>query len=147
MSSTGSAAQRSSQSTSDASAKAGQAADQAQEKLGQASDKASELKNQATDKASELKDQATDKADQGLEKASGGLSTAADKLREQSGEGGPLPAQAGMVADRLEQVSGYLKDKDTNEIISDLEAFVREKPVESVIGAVAIGFILAKILR
>ena len=140
MSSTGS-------TQSGASAQAGKVADQAQEKVGQAKDKATEVKDQATDKAGEVKDQAVEKADQGLEKASGGLSTAADKLREQSGEGGPLPAQAGMVADRLEQASSYLKDKDTNEIISDLEAFVREKPVESVIGAVAIGFILAKILR
>lgn len=145
MSSTGSAAQGSSQSS--AGAQAGQVADQAQEKVGQAKEKATEVKDQAADKASQLKDQATDKADQGLDKASDGLSTAADKLRDQSGEGGPLPAQAGMVADRLEQASSYLKGKDTNEIVSDLEKFVREKPVESVIGAVAIGFILAKILR
>lgn len=52
-----------------------------------------------------------------------------------------------MVADRLEQASHYLKGKDTNQIITDLAAFVREKPVDSVIGAVAIGFILARIVR
>lgn len=123
----------SSTSTSDQMNKA---ADQAEEKLGQAKEKASEIKAQATDKT-----------DQGLDKASDGLGSAADKLREQAEGDGPVPPQAAMVADRLDQASEYLKGKDTNEIISDLETFVKEKPIESVIGAVAIGFILAKILR
>ena len=123
------------------------AADQAQEKLGQAKEKAGELRGQVTDKASELRDQATDKADQGLDQAAGGLSKAADMVREQAEGDGPVPAQASMVADRLEQASSYFEGKDTNEIISDLEAFIRSRPVESVIGAVAIGFVLAKIVR
>ena len=134
----------SSSSTSDQMNKA---ADQAEEKLGQAKEKAGEIRGQATDKAGEVKDQALEKADQGVDKASAGLSTAADKLREQSGEDGPLPAQVSVVADQLEKASSYFEGKDTNEIISDLEAFIRNKPVESVIGAVAIGFILAKIVR
>lgn len=123
----------SSTSTSD---QMNRAADQAQEKLGQAKEKASEIRGQATDKA-----------DQGLDQAAGGLSKAADMVRGQAEGDGPVPAQASMVADRLEQASGYFEGKDTNEIISDLEAFVRSRPVESVIGAVAIGFILAKIVR
>lgn len=123
------------------------ATDQAQEKVGQAKEKATEVKDQATEKAGEVKDQAMEKADQGLDKASAGLSTAADKLREQSGESGPLPAQVSVVADQLEKASSYFEGKDTNEIISDLETLIRNKPVESVVGAVAIGFILAKIIR
>lgn len=135
-------------STSD---KAGQAADQAKDKAGQvadqARDKAGQVADQAKAKVGQVQDQATAKADQGLDKASEGLGGAADKLREQAEGDGPVPAQAAMVADRLDQVSGYFKDKDTNQIVSDLEAFVREKPVESLIGAVAIGFVLAKLVR
>lgn len=112
------------------------AADQAQEKLGLAKEKAGELRGQATDKA-----------DQGLDQAAGGLSKAADMVRQQADGSGPVPSQASMVADRLEQASSYFEGKDTNEIISDLETFIRSKPVESVVGAVAIGFILAKIVR
>lgn len=131
MSSTGGSAGSTapSSSQSGASAQAGKVADQAQERVGQ------------------VKDQATEEANQGLDKASSGLGTAADKLKELSGQGGSLPAQAGMVADRLEQASNYLKGKHANQIITDLAAFVREKPVESVMGAVAIGFILARIVR
>ncbi len=113
-----------------------QAADQAQEKLGLAKEKASELRGQATDKA-----------DQGLDQAAGGLGKAADMVRQQAEGDGPVPAQVSMIADRLEQASSYFEGKDTNEIISDLETFIRSKPVESVVGAVAIGFILAKIVR
>ncbi len=123
----------SSPSTSDQMNKA---ADQAQEKLGQAKDKASELRGQATDKA-----------DQGIDQAAGGLSKAADMVRQQADGDGPVPAQASLVADRLDQASSYFEGKDTNQIISDLEAFVRSKPIESLAGAVAIGFVLAKIVR
>lgn len=130
-----------------ASDKASQVADQAQQKVGQVQDKASDVKDQATEKAGQVKEQATAKADQGLDKASDGLGTAGDKLREQAEGDGPVPPQAAMVADRLDQASSYFKGKDTNEIVSDLEAFIRSKPVESVVGAVAIGFVLAKIVR
>lgn len=123
----------SSTSTSDQMNKA---ADQAQEKLGQVKEKAGEIRSQATDKA-----------DQGLDQAAGGLSKAADMVRQQAEGGGPVPPQASMVADRLEQASSYFEGKNTNEIISDLETFVRSKPVESVVGAIAIGFVLAKIVR
>ena len=123
------------------------AADQAQEKLGSAKDKASEISDQVSSKASDLKNQATDRTDEGLDQASDGLGQAADKLREQAEGDGPVPAQAAMVADKLDQAAGYLQGKDTNEIISDLEEFVRSKPLESVLGAVAIGFVLAKIVR
>lgn len=131
--------------------KAGQATDQARDKAGQvadqARDKAGQVADQAKEKVGQVQEQATAKADQGLDKAAEGLGGAADKLREQAEGDGPVPAQAAMVADRLDQVSGYFKDKDTNQIVSDLEAFVREKPVESLIGAVAIGFVLAKLVR
>ncbi|HEV2527044.1 MAG TPA: hypothetical protein VGT61_01120 [Thermomicrobiales bacterium] len=124
-----------------------QSADQAQEKLGQARDKAAEVKDQMTSKVSDVREQATAKSDQGLDQASQGLGQAADLVRKQAEGDGPVPAQAAMVADRLEQASSYFKDKNTNEIVSDLETFVRSKPMESVVGAVAIGFVLAKILR
>ncbi len=143
MSATGSTGSTASQGSD----KASQVADQAQQAVGQVQDKASEVKDQATEKVGQVREQATAQTDQGLDKASQGLSTAADKLREQAEGDGPVPAQASMVADRLEQASNYFKDKDTNQIVSDLEAFVRSKPVESVIGAVAIGFVLAKIVR
>lgn len=143
MSSTGATGSTASQ----AGDKASQVADRAQDKAGQVQDKANEVKDQATEKAGQIKEQATAKADEGLDKASEGLGTAADRLREQAEGDGPVPAQAAMVADRLDQASSYFKDKDTNEIVSDLETFIRSKPVESVIGAVAIGFVLAKIVR
>ena len=125
----------------------GSASTSTSDQMNKAADQATEKLGQAKEKAGELRGQATEKADQGLDQAAGGLSKAADVVRQQAEGDGPVPAQASMVADRLDQVSGYFEGKDTNEIIGDLEAFVRSRPVESVVGAVAIGFVLARIVR
>ncbi len=120
----------------------------ADEMTGKAQDKASEMSDQAQDKASEMSGKAQDKADQGMDAAASGLGQAADKVREQGEQReGAVGVAATRTADTLDTASQYLKDKDTAQIMNDLEAFVRRKPVESLLIAAGIGIVLSKIVR
>jgi ElaB/YqjD/DUF883 family membrane-anchored ribosome-binding protein len=52
-----------------------------------------------------------------------------------------------MVADKLDAASVYLRDKDSQQLMADLEALVRRKPTESLLVAAGVGFLFSKILR
>jgi ElaB/YqjD/DUF883 family membrane-anchored ribosome-binding protein len=47
----------------------------------------------------------------------------------------------------LDQAARYLQDKDSAQLIADLEALVRRKPTESLLVAAGVGFLLSKIVR
>lgn len=120
-----------------------QVADQAKQATGQAMDKAGE-------KAGQVANQASAAADQGINKAAEGLDQAADMIREKGKQVGPgtgVQSSAVMVADKLDAASGYLRDKDSDQLVADLEALVRRKPAESLLVAAIAGFFLSKILR
>lgn len=127
---------RQGQPTSDAFQQGKQAADQAV--------------GTAKEKAHQVADQATDAVDQGVDKAAEGLDMAADMLRDkgkQAGPGSGVQSSAAMVADKLDAASGYLRGKDSDQLVADLEALVRRKPTESLLVAAGLGFVLSKILR
>lgn len=129
-----------------------QAAEKAREKgeevAGQAREKGQEMMDQAQTKAGQVSRTAEAKADQGVDRASEGLSTAADKLREQGqGQGGQAGHMAETAAEKLDSASGYLREHDTNQMVDDLEALVRRRPIESVLAAAGIGLLLSRIIR
>lgn len=130
---------------------ADQAMDKATEAAAATKQKATEATDAAKDKAGQLADQAGTKVDAGLDKAAGGLDKAADMLRgkgEQAGDpGGALPSAATKAAEKLDAASGYLKDKDSEQLIADLEALVRRKPVESLLVALGAGFLVSKAFK
>jgi ElaB/YqjD/DUF883 family membrane-anchored ribosome-binding protein len=127
--------------------------DKAKQTANKAKDKASAATDTAKEKASRAKAQASEKADAGMDQAASGVDKLADTIRdkaESSGDGGAMGAvsgQATMVADKLDQASGYLREKDSDELINDLESLVRRKPMESVAVAVGVGFLLSKAFR
>jgi ElaB/YqjD/DUF883 family membrane-anchored ribosome-binding protein len=61
--------------------------------------------------------------------------------------GGSVASIATTAADKMEAGAQMLREKDTEQIVSDLEALVRRKPVESLLVAAGIGFVLSKIVR
>lgn len=130
--------------------KANQTAEQVK---GTAQEKAGQAKEQASAKAGQAKEQATAKADQGIDQAASGADKLAGVIRDKAQSGSHEGAQgaamdkATVVADKLEQTSQYLREKDSDQLVSDLEALVRRKPVESVVAAVGVGFILSKVFR
>lgn len=137
--------------TSSAQDKTQQAAQTAKQKGEQVAQTAKQKTNQMTDqaqqKAGQMTDQAQAKADQGMDMAASGLDQAADTIRRQGQQmgGGTASGIANTAANTLDNASQYLRQKDTDELLDDLEALVRRKPVESVLVAAGVGFVLSKI--
>ena len=143
-----------SQGTNDTSAvdTARQTGEEMASKMGdsyqQAADVASSKGRELADKASMAGQEAQQRADQGMDKAASGLEQAAGTLRDQGQQrGGSVGGVAVAAADRLESASQYLREKDTDQLLNDLEGLVRRKPVESLLAAAGIGFVLSKVFR
>lgn len=117
--------------------------------IGQATQRVGAIGDQVSSKASTIADQATTKADAGMEKAAGGLETLAGTLREKSESmgGGQVQSIATTAANKLESGAEMLRQKDTDQLVSELEALVRRKPVESLLVAAGVGFLFSKALR
>lgn len=127
--------------------KAADVAGQAQEKAGEAKDKATEMAGQVQDKVGAVGEQVHAKTDAGIDSAASGLEQAAGLLRKQGEQReGAVGTAAAKTADTLETASTYLHEKDTDQVMADLEALVRRKPVESVLVAAGIGYLLSKIV-
>jgi ElaB/YqjD/DUF883 family membrane-anchored ribosome-binding protein len=123
-------------------------AGQAQEKAGDMASKAQEMGQAAQEKAADMGQKAQEKADAGMDAAASGLGQAASMLRQQGEQHqGSVGTAAARTADTLDQASTYLRDKDTSQVLDDIEAFVRERPVESVLIAAGIGFVLSRIVK
>lgn len=116
--------------------------------MGQAREKGEEMADKAREKGQEVAGMAQEKADEGLNAAASGLGQAADKLREQGSQhGGTVGNATAKTADALDTASTYLRDKDSEQMLSDLEELIRRKPVETLLAAAGIGFVVARLLR
>lgn len=150
----GSGADQASQAADQAKQKAtevaGQAKEQATQVAGQAKEQASQAVDTAKQKAGQVAEQATTQVDAGMEKAAGGLDKAADMLRQKTEsmpQGGGVQSIASTAATQLDKGAQYLKDKDTDQLVADLEAMVRQKPTQTLLVAAGIGFLLSKVVR
>ena len=127
----------------------GQAVDQVKEKAGQAAD-------QAKEKAGELTEQAKEQATSRLEGQKGlaveRLGTLAQavrqtgqQLREQDKAGFAQYAES--TADQIERFSGYLRERDVNQLISETESFARRQGPLFLAGAFALGLLGGRFLK
>ena len=92
---------------------------------------------------------------QGMRDMADQLQMAAERLDELADERladapGPL-ARAGEVArgvaDRMDSVAEYLRNNEVEDVRRGLERRVREKPFQSILVAVAAGWLVGKVLR
>jgi len=115
----------------------------------QVREQADKVISTATQKVSGIAGQASSSADAGIEKAAGGLGTLAGTIRDKSQSLGneQIGSIATAAADRLESGAELLRGQNTDQLMSELEALVRRKPVESMLVAAGIGFVLSKALR
>lgn len=123
---------------------------QMKEKASEAKDKATEAASTAKDKASEMTHKATDKVDERRGQASEAMDTAATQLRErgESLPGGERTTEmASMAADKVEATSTYIRDNDVEDMMADLETFVRSHPTQSLVAAGVAGFLVGRMLR
>lgn len=98
--------------------------------------------------------QAQQKVNQGIQQAADRLDQAArqvDRLANERLGGSGAQARAGQMAhslaDSMESVAGYLRSSDTDTLRRDLERQVRERPLQTLLIAVATGWVTGKILR
>lgn len=147
-SSQGGASDKVGQAKDKASDMAGKAQEKAGDVASKAQEKAGQVGGMAQEKAGEVGDKMHSKSDKGIDTAASGLGQAAGMLRQQGEQRqGTIGTAATKTADTLESASSYLQEKDTDQLMSDLESLVRRKPVESVLVAAGIGFVLSKIVR
>lgn len=124
------------------------AADQAKEQVSQATDQVKEQAGKVTDKA---KEQATTRAEEQKERAAQGLFGFADTLNQVSGsmrDQNPAMANfADTAATRLEDFATSIRDKDVNELMSDVEDMARRQPALFIGGAFLAGVVAARFLK
>jgi ElaB/YqjD/DUF883 family membrane-anchored ribosome-binding protein len=96
----------------------------------------------------QAKEKAIDTADKAVDKTAEGMESAADTVREKLGSSsGVTGTAATKLADGMEKTSGYLREHDTQEIMEDVDRYIREHPTQAIIGAVAVGFVIGRMLR
>jgi hypothetical protein len=122
-----------------------QVKDKAAEVAGQAQEKAQEATEQAKSRASEQIDQRTTEAGEQVATTAESLRSVAEELRN---KGQSSPAQmADQAADRAERLGGYLRDADSERLLSDLEDLARRQPWAVVAGGLVLGFAAARFLK
>jgi len=115
-----------------------QVADQAQQQVGQAVGFAQE---QVT---ARLGGQIGHAAES-LQMLSRSVTSMGEQLREQ--DQGMLAQAAEMAAGRIEGVSGYLRNRDFDEIVRDTERFARRQPMLFLGGALTLGMLASRFLK
>jgi len=121
------------------------AQDKAQEVTGQAQQMAQGAAGQAQDKLREQLEQRSSQAAEQINQQASDLRSVAEALREQ-GKDGPAKA-AERLAGYAEKVGGYLRDKDSDGLLSDAEDFGRRKPAAVGGGGLVLGFLASRFLK
>ncbi|HEX7239096.1 MAG TPA: hypothetical protein VF263_02430, partial [Longimicrobiaceae bacterium] len=100
--------------------------------------------------------QVEERANDALSRGADVLESAAQRLSGLAGQGGQggqggAMGRAGDLASQaagtMESTARYLRDNDVRALQGDLERMTREKPLQTLLVAVAAGWVLGKILR
>lgn len=139
------------------SERAGEMKDKATEMAGTAKDKVSDMTGTAKDKVTDVAGTAKEKlggatqtVDAQRDTVAGGLDTVATQLRDRAETipGGERTTQlATTAADKIETASSYLRENEVSDMMSDVERFVRQRPTESLVIALAAGFLLGRAIK
>jgi len=118
--------------------------------LDEVRERVSQAANKTKDKASEMADAVSEKLDQQRENAAEGLGRVASTLHAQAERvpGGPkLVNFTHSIADGMESTATYLREHDLSKMSGDLMRVCRKYPTQSVVAALAVGFLLGRSVR
>ena len=121
-----------------AQAKAGEVVGQAQETMGQV---AGQVREQATRRMGDQVNQAADR----LGSVSQAFQTVGQQLREQ--DQGWLASYTDRATEQVDRFSNYLREKDVDELVGDVEELARRQPALFLGGAFALGLLAARFLK
>jgi hypothetical protein len=122
----------------------------------QAKEQTQQVAHQTQQQASQAAHQARQKAKSQLatqkERAAGTLGGVAQALRQtgqqlQEQDQGSVGNYAQKAADRVERFSGYLRQRDVDQLVGEAESFARRNPVPFLGGALALGFFATRFLK
>jgi len=114
----------------------------------QESGKKSSIAGKASEGASMAKEKATSGTDTLIEKAAGGLESLSSTMssKSESMGSGQIQSIAGSAAGTLAQGAEMLRGRDSEQMMSDLEELVRKKPLESLLVAAGVGYLISRAL-
>jgi ElaB/YqjD/DUF883 family membrane-anchored ribosome-binding protein len=102
----------------------------------------------ATEAKTAVQDRVVSGADTGMDKAAQGLGSAADKMRTRAEDDQGMRSTIEVkAADAMDKTASYLKEHDSQELMHDIEEFVKAHPMQAAVGALAAGYVLGKIVR
>lgn len=138
---------RSTQSTDQSTDQDKQNAQSTAERL---KDRAKSVASSVKDKADQLADNVSETMDRQRQTAAGGLDSAASALREKAEglPGGSKATAAGQrLADGMQSTASYLREHDFGAIGNDVVGLCRRYPMQSLIAALAVGFLIGRSRR
>lgn len=114
------------------------------EKINDIRDRAASIGAKIKDKASEFGTQVSSNLDRQRENAARGLDRAASSLHD--GVGSAAKMGHG-VADGMESTASYLRDHSFGEMGNDVMALCRKHPVQALVSAAVLGFVMGRLIR
>jgi hypothetical protein len=121
------------------------AKEQVREKAQVAQQKVHEQAEQASGRVKQEVDRRSTQAGEQVASTAEALRSSSEHLRAQGNEREAKATER--VAERAERLGTYLRDKDGDTILGDLEDFGRRQPLVVALGGVALGFAAARFLR
>lgn len=113
-----------------------------------------ETAEEARNRMDEVASEAEDRANRGMREAADRLedtASRADEFADERLQGGGMKGRAGEAlhsgARAAEQGADYLRSHDLTDLRDQLETQVRERPVQTLLAALAVGWLAGKILR
>jgi len=110
-------------------------------------EKAKDFASAGYDKARDLAGSAGRMAENATSSVGGGIESLGHSIRENAPHEGMLGSAASTVANTLEQGGKYIREEGLSGMADDLTNTVRRNPIQSVLVAVAVGFLLARATR
>jgi len=124
---------------------AGQAKQQGQQIAQQARQQVGDLANRGTEQLKSQLANQKHEASQRMVPVQSALRETGQQLRKQGQ--GSVAGYADKAADQVEQLSGYLRETQVDEIIDETRGFARRRPAVYLVGAVALGFLATRFLK
>jgi hypothetical protein len=124
---------------------AGVVKDEVQRLAADAREETARMASQAREQASQLAARATEQTAQRLTSLATALRQAAQQLESDDAAG--FGRYAGIAADQVDKVSGYLEGKDVGQLVRDTQTFARRHPDLFLGGAFVAGVMLARFVK
>lgn len=119
-------------------------------RLGDVKERVSEVAAKTKDNAGEMADTVSEKLDEQRENAAAGLGRAASGLHDTADTmpGGPKVVNfTHSIADGMVTTATYLREHDFSKMGEDLMSVCRKYPTQSLVAALALGFLLGRSAR